>query len=377
MADALGGGSGVGAVAGRNLAFLRRWAGAGRCSALLLGDEEKAVDDSTTVLRSGLRDRAPLRYAAVLSGRMGGVTRRFEREFAVALRREEPVLVWIDMGEYASLIPLARRLAPHARIALFCHNVERDYFATQAKPGPGGLKERFLARAAARLERLGASNADLVIHLHRADAERFSELYGRASAGCLPVSFDASESVGRAGFKAPFERYFLFVGTLFQPNYQGMRWFVREVLPSVPGNLVIAGKGFERVAAEFEGERCRVLGFVEELEPLYRGADFIVAPIFSGGGMKVKTAEALSRGKTVVGTPEALRGYEVTEGREALVRSDARGFIEAIRGLYEGPGKAPGLLGHNAASRELFEKNHSTEAVYAAFETIIKAQAGE
>jgi glycosyltransferase involved in cell wall biosynthesis len=111
---------------------------------------------------------------------------------------------------------------------------------------------------------------------------------------------------------------------------------------------------------------------VEDLADLYRRADFVVAPIFSGGGMKVKTAEALSYGKTVVGTPEALRGYEVTEGREAFIRKDADGFVEAIRSLYPEGGASPcgtgdGRLGYNRAARELFEQRHSTEAAWKGF----------
>jgi glycosyltransferase involved in cell wall biosynthesis len=376
MADALKGASGVGAVAGRNLAFLKRASGPEGCRAFLLGDADREVDASTRVYRSGLADPAPRRWLAVLSGWMGGITPAFRRGLASRLEAEKPDLVWIDMGAYASLIPLVRRHAPEAAIAVFCHNVERDYFATQAKPGPRGLKESFLAAVAARLERRAAREADLLILLHRPDAERFRELYGREGDGILPVSFDPPEAAPKSAGAGdgPFgaEPFFLFVGTLFPPNYEGVSWFVREVLPRVPGRLVVAGKGFERVATEFVSERCRVLGFVEDLADLYRRADFVVAPIFSGGGMKVKTAEALSYGKTVVGTPEALRGYEVTEGREAFIRKDADGFVEAIRSLYPEGGASPcgtgdGRLGYNRAARELFEQRHSTEAAWKGF----------
>jgi len=386
MADALKGASGVGAVAGRNLAFLRRASASEGCKALLLGDADREVDGSTRVFRSGLSDPAPLRWLAVLSGWMGGITPAFRRGFASCLEAEKPELVWIDMGAYASLIPLARKHAPGAAIAVFCHNVERDYFATQVRPGLAGLKERLLAAVAAKLERRAARDADLVILLHRPDAERFRELYGREGDGILPVSFDPpAEAEGRpagaASAGSAEQPFFLFVGTLFPPNYEGVSWFVREVLPRVPGRLVVAGKGFERVAREFESERCRVLGYVEDLADLYRRADFVVAPIFSGGGMKVKTAEALSYGKTIVGTPEAMRGYEVTEGREAFIRRDAEGFIEAIRSLYpEGrdaaDGARVGRLGYNRASRELFDQCHSSEAAWRRFAELYEKALG-
>jgi len=389
MADALEGSSGVGVVAGRNLAFLRRASSPEGCRALLLGDADRDVDGATRVFRSGLSDPAPRRWLSVLAGWMGGITPAFRRSFISCLESGKPGLVWIDMGAYASLIPLVRRHAPQAVIAVFCHNVEHDYFATQVRPGLVGLKESLLAAIAARLERLAAKEADLVLLLHRPDAERFRELYGREGDGILPVSFDPpAEAEGRpagvarvSGAGIPDQPFFLFVGTLFPPNYEGVAWFVREVLPQVPGRLVVVGKGFERVAREFESERCHVLGFVEDLAELYRKADFIVAPIFSGGGMKVKTAEALSYGKTVVGTPEALRGYEVTEGREAIIRGDAEGFIEAIRSLYpEGSDAASkaqdGRLGYNPASRELFDQCHSSEAAWRCFSELFEKALG-
>lgn len=39
----------------------------------------------------------------------------------------------------------------------------------------------------------------------------------------------------------------------------------------------------------------------------------MVMPIFSGSGMKVKTAEALMYGKFLIGTKEAFEGYEIDE----------------------------------------------------------------
>ena len=44
----------------------------------------------------------------------------------------------------------------------------------------------------------------------------------------------------------------------------------------------------------------------------------MVAPIFSGSGMKTKVAESSGYGKTVFATSEAIIGYEKFEGKILL-----------------------------------------------------------
>ena len=93
----------------------------------------------------------------------------------------------------------------------------------------------------------------------------------------------------------------------------GIRWFVNEVLPqiSVPYELNIIGLNMERYRDELESKSnsINVIGTVDNLSPFFEEADLFIAAIRDGGGMKYKTAEALSYGKTFIGLEEALIGY--------------------------------------------------------------------
>ena len=51
------------------------------------------------------------------------------------------------------------------------------------------------------------------------------------------------------------------------------------------------------------------MGTVETPVPYYLDADIFIAPLFDGGGMKVKSIEAISYGKCFVGTEESLHGF--------------------------------------------------------------------
>jgi hypothetical protein len=80
--------------------------------------------------------------------------------------------------------------------------------------------------------------------------------------------------------------------------------------------------------------------------------------------MKVKTAEALKYGKYIIGTREALEGYD-TNSDVATVCHDTQSFIKAIQEFH-----APYKF--NVASRKLFVEKYSYEASLVKFKAIIK-----
>ena len=76
---------------------------------------------------------------------------------------------------------------------------------------------------------------------------------------------------------------------------------------------------------------CTFSGASRILTALYRDATAMVAPIFSGAGMKVKVAESLMHGCPVIGTPLALRGYnDETSRPHLLTASSVDDYLQAI-----------------------------------------------
>jgi hypothetical protein len=84
----------------------------------------------------------------------------------------------------------------------------------------------------------------------------------------------------------------------------------------------------------------------------------ILAPDFSGAGMKVKIADALSMGCMVAATDEALVGYEETQGLRGLVRANtAAEYADAINVWLAMNGTD--LAGIEAENTAAFEKYYS------------------
>ena len=80
----------------------------------------------------------------------------------------------------------------------------------------------------------------------------------------------------------------------------------------------------------------RLKGYIHDLDMCYRNALAVIAPIFSGSGMKTKTIEALSYGKSIFGTTEAFVGIETDFARIGGECNNAAEFIEKMNSLaYE------------------------------------------
>ncbi|MBK8900861.1 MAG: glycosyltransferase [Anaerolineaceae bacterium] len=128
------------------------------------------------------------------------------------------------------------------------------------------------------------------------------------------------------------------LGTLhYPPNADGIRWFLREVLPLVrqqipDATLTIIGKNPPKDFLEAAGqypEVVTVTGYVPDLKPYMEQSSIMVVPVRAGGGMRVRILEAFARAMPVVTTTVGLEGIEATDGKEVLVADDPAAYAAA------------------------------------------------
>ena len=128
------------------------------------------------------------------------------------------------------------------------------------------------------------------------------------------VPFDAGEPLPASD---PASRVVLFVGDLaFPPNRQGLIRFVLKAWPNVlrevpDARLRIVGRGLDeeiRNMAAF-GSGVEAVGFAEDLRAEYAGAAMTVAPVWWGGGTKIKVVESAAMGRACAASKTATRGF--------------------------------------------------------------------
>lgn len=263
----------------------------------------------------------------------GGMTCEDRQHIIDRLKNESFTDVFIDSSSLGIIAKIVKRISPNIRVYVFFQNVEYDYMVSTTLHS-GDYKHLFWIGTAKHNEKIACKYADRIITLNDSDRRRVLKLYGKDSIS-IPITMkDDYHDINNSDIK-PIDNppKALFVGSYFPGNIKGLKWFCKEVLPKTNMRLYIIGSGMENLKNEIEDSpKLTIKGRTPDLTPYYENADFVVLPIISGGGMKVKTAEALKYGKYIIGTKEALEGYGLDKNIACECNSKEE-FIKAINGF--------------------------------------------
>ena len=165
------------------------------------------------------------------------------------------------------------------------------------------------------------------------------QLRGKIEDG-LRAGIDTHRYPYPGGPRKPFT--ILFLGSFrHTPNQVAIDWFTREVLPLIiarvpQAKLLLAGSDPPPSHAfPGEGRGMELLGFVEDIQPLFDQCAVFVCPIRSGSGVRVKLLEAFASGIPVVSTYLGAEGLARTDGDFCALADDPCGFAEKVIALLE------------------------------------------
>ena len=311
--------------------------------------------------RSSLRSILT-RAGDILKGYMGGLNSDKEKEILSIIADKQITDVFLDSSLLGRLTKKIRRRFPEVRTYTFFHNLEYKFMKDYVR-----VKHDFLRIywpiLSFQNEKNSIKYSHKIIALNSRDSQAIEKQYGRKADAPIPITFKASPLRASDTPAGPVKEA-LFIGSYFYPNVEGIRWLVRHVFPHVDMQLTIVGAGMDKLAAEFgHCDNIKIYSNVPDLALYFAQADFVVLPIFSGSGMKVKTAESLMNGKFIIGSTEALQGYEFDDS-VARECNTADEFITAISN-FDRPTK------YNEPSRRLFEKKYSFEASLKSFRSVL------
>ncbi len=174
----------------------------------------------------------------------------------------------------------------------------------------------------------------------------------------------------------------LFVGNFSHPpNRDAAIWLTREIMPEIlrmhpSARLRIVGSSLPSEVANLAGPAVEVVADAPSVEPHMDAAAVVIAPVRTGGGMRMKVLEALARGKALVTTQRGAEGF-LGFGDEPpfLVAGNATEMAVASAALLSDPRRRR-ELGHRA--REFAQRHHSQTAWAARLEAVYReAQAGD
>lgn len=248
---------------------------------------------------------------AVLHGYPPYLNKKAVTRIIETIQEKDISIVYIDNSISGQLVKRIKERYTDITIIAFFHDIE---IVKMREDKDVSFLRKMILPIFYRNERLTVEFADRTIVLNERDKKQYEKEYQKAPDAIVPISIPEILNLPfNVKHKENERLQLLFVGVEYGPNLSGVRWFLNNVLPDITCDFVfnIVGYNMEKYRKEFEecSDKVHVIGTVESLREWYVNADLIVAPIFEGGGMKVKTAEALSYGKYFVGCTESLEGY--------------------------------------------------------------------
>jgi glycosyltransferase involved in cell wall biosynthesis len=273
------------------------------------------------------------------------VSRRFRDALRVTLRRFDPDIVQI---ESPFLLPYAATVRAESRslIVLRALNVEFRIWESLARHESSPLGRIALRRVASSLrayEMRHLDTPDAVVAISADDGKDFRALGCTRPIHVAPCGVTLSDLPE----EAPEPWRAGFIGSLdFRPNQEAVEWIVDQLWPRVTrlapeARLSIAGSSPpDWLRRRARGQNIEFHGHVDEAGAFMRRMSVVIAPLFAGGGMRIKVLDAMALSRPVVATPLGAHGIEAEQGRNLVIADGAVSFADAVVRLLREPGTA-------------------------------------
>ena len=245
------------------------------------------------------------------TGNLAGIDKKTCKNIISIIHLKKIELVFLSSSRLGKLASLIKRNNPTIKIITFYHNIEKNYSTEEYRVNPT-LKNWYLKQVIIYNEKLIIKHSDYNIVLNERDSKELYKIYNKKPDLILPTTFyDNYDENKKKECKIETKEFrMLFVGSAFFANIEGLNWFIKNVFPYIHNcKLTIVGKGMDKCFKS--KDNIKVIGFVDDLSTFYYNTDIVISPIFSGSGMKTKTAEALMYGCPIIGTKEAFEGYNI------------------------------------------------------------------
>jgi glycosyltransferase involved in cell wall biosynthesis len=184
----------------------------------------------------------------------------------------------------------------------------------------------------ARAEGAQLAKFDSVIAIQGADAAVLREMLGATPVHVVhhPSPIEPLPAADRAPLEVAF------VASGMSSNVDGMRQFAQEIWPLVQSDVrqaarvAVYGGVCNKLAAEALPADVELRGFADDLRAVYRDSAVIINPVNAGGGLKIKTVEALCYGRCLVTTPSGAEGLEDGAGTAFLMAHTSAEFAALL-----------------------------------------------
>lgn len=167
----------------------------------------------------------------------------------------------------------------------------------------------------------------------------------------------------------------VFVGAMdYKANIEGVNWFARNVWPQIIAKhpsaafRIVGRDPAPAVQSLASIPGIEIVGGVPDVRPMVAKSAISIAPLQIARGVQNKVLEALSMGKAVVATREALTGIAAQPGSELLEANSPEEWVQSLTALWDDPARRKTL---GRAGREFVLAKHQWDQCLAPIAELI------
>jgi glycosyltransferase involved in cell wall biosynthesis len=213
------------------------------------------------------------------------------------------------------------------KIAFRAHNIEHEIWRRSLNNQSSGLKKWYLKLLTRRMKKFEINSLnkfDILVPITERDGHVFEFLGNKAPKCVAPVGIDIDKY--EYSLNNEIKPELAFIGSLdWMPNQEGIKWFLDKVWPLIlksrpDTKFHIAGrnapKNYEldvrRQNVVFHGEVDNAMKYLSEY-------NYMVVPLLSGSGMRVKIVEGMATGRVVFTTSIGVEGIDAQNGEHIFI----------------------------------------------------------
>jgi polysaccharide biosynthesis protein PslH len=346
-----------------------------------ISEMKHLFDSYTPVFWREAEKYSPGFYAEILASQFGSwpyfLSKCNRPEFTVTVRslearRRFDVLFCDFLHTAAPLVEI-----PFKPKVVFEHNVEYLLRKRKCELERNPLRKWVLRNEWTKTRAIEAQvcrRFDHVLTVSNDDQQTIQKEFGVAPVSVLPTGVDTDffspEGIGSQPGRL------VFVGSMdWDPNEDGIMWFLRHVYPRIRraaprASLCVVGRNppsrLRALAARHQN--VELTGWVSDVRSYLSEAEVVIVPLRVGGGTRIKIPEAMAMAKAVVSTTIGAEGLPFRSGRELCIADKPEDFAEAVITLLHDR-----LLRNSiaAAARKVVVEKHSWDAVVDKMEEVL------
>ena len=253
-----------------------------------------------------------------------------------------------------------------SKIILRAHNVEHLVWERNAKIEKNSLKRNYLKLLSRRLKKYEFETIpklDGIAAISLNDVEFFKQNFN------TPVEFTPFGYRVKPNLKSEifFHDRAYFIGSMdWTPNLEALHWIVENIFPGLASlnnafHITVAGNKMPEEFIEKTNKTFEVQGMVENPEKFIESFGILIAPIFSGGGLKIKVVEAMANGKLVITTPIGAEGLGAEPNFHFLLCKNKEEFLSAIRFCIDHKQQVAEIA---RRGQDFIRENYNLEKIY-------------